>query len=542
MANPGTPRPVPHFFAEEGPFSQKKYRLANGHTPRDSQPPRPPAKSVPPVSRVFVNNKLAFQRPQSVSFRGPDSLISSPHYDAGSKELFFDQCFEIVDKLGEGSFGEVFKVKSKEDGKLYAVKRSRERFRGEYDRKRKIGEAYRLEKLRRHPNCVQFFKAWEERQHLYIQTELCQCSLEQYLEGRHDIPEETVWNFLVDLLSGLKHLHDHRLIHLDIKPDNIFVSNDGVCKIGDFGLVVEMDKEDVSDAQEGDPKYIAPELLEGHFGPHADVFSLGVTILEVACDLELPRNGVGWQQLRQGMIPAAFTAGLSHELRTLIQLMMHPDYFQRPSVADILARPEVSKVLWRRRRQQAVRFVQGAVLSVYGFMSSLFHTMYCTILLPVKAIKGQPQEKQPERCRHPSDWDYSYSEDDAFESEGHSKDSAESGVANLSLSTDEELERPRQFITCPSEVRFTPDARPATPILRHSSPMPRSSSPLHGNHTQAHLSPNLSLVTSHPYTPTSHSDSGSSYGEDGSVMIRSGIGPKNLMNIFDDAACSDDDD
>eukprot|EP00058_Branchiostoma_floridae_P020304 XP_002605794.1 hypothetical protein BRAFLDRAFT_121900 [Branchiostoma floridae] len=495
MANPGTPRPVPHFFSEEGPFSQKKYRLANGNTPRDSQPPRPPAKSVPPVSRVFINS---------------------------SKELFFDQCFGIVDKLGEGSFGEVFKVRSKEDGKLYAVKRSRERFRGEYDRKRKIGEAYRLEKLRRHPNCVQFYKAWEERQHLYIQTELCQCSLEQYLEQQHDIPEETVWNFLVDLLSGLKHLHDHRLIHLDIKPDNIFVSNDGVCKIGDFGLVVEVDKEDVCDAQEGDPKYIAPELLEGHFGPHADVFSLGVTILEAACDLELPRNGVGWQQLRQGMIPAAFTAGLSHELRNIIQLMMHPDYVQRPSVADILARPEVRKVLWRRRRQQAVRFVQGAVLSMYGFMSTLFHTMYLTILLPVKAIKGQPQERQ-QRCRHPSDWDYSYSEDDAFESEGHSKDSAESGVANLSLSTDEEFERPR-FITCPS-------------------PMPRSSSPLHGNHTQAHLSPNLSLVTSHPYTPTSHSDSsGSSFLGDGAVMVRPGIGPKNLMNIFDDAACSDDDD
>jgi membrane-associated tyrosine/threonine-specific cdc2-inhibitory kinase len=89
---------------------------------------------------------------------------------------------------------------------------------------------------------VRFYRAWEERQRLYIQIELCQMSLSTYAETHHDIPEKVIWQFLVDLLQGVKHLHDRNLVHMDIKPDNIFISFDGVCKLGDFGLVLDLNK------------------------------------------------------------------------------------------------------------------------------------------------------------------------------------------------------------------------------------------------------------------------------------------------------------
>ena len=57
------------------------------------------------------------------------------------------------------------------------------------------------ESLPLHPNCVQFFRAWEEKQHLYLLTELCSSSLADIAEDKHDLPEGIVWGFMIDLLK-----------------------------------------------------------------------------------------------------------------------------------------------------------------------------------------------------------------------------------------------------------------------------------------------------------------------------------------------------
>lgn len=80
----------------------------------------------------------------------------------------------MCEKLGEGSFGIVYSVSSRDDGCMYAVKKSRQPFKGGRDRKQKLAEVEKHERLPHHPNCIKFYKAWEERQKLYIQTELCQ--------------------------------------------------------------------------------------------------------------------------------------------------------------------------------------------------------------------------------------------------------------------------------------------------------------------------------------------------------------------------------
>lgn len=111
-----------------------------------------------------------------------------------------------------------------------------------FDRKRKLEEVAKHEQLPKHPNCVRFVKAWEERQHLYIQTELCESSLQQVADSQHRVAENLIWNYLVDLLMAVKHLHDHELVHMDIKPENILISQHNTCKIGDFGLVLDLEK------------------------------------------------------------------------------------------------------------------------------------------------------------------------------------------------------------------------------------------------------------------------------------------------------------
>lgn len=332
-------RPVPQFFFGGDTFSLKKNRDS---TPRYKGPPAPKRKAM-----SLCKFKKPATRAVLVSSKKTDGLsLATPSYSEASKGTYLSQCFIKISKLGKGSFGEVFKMKNKDDQKLYAVKKSLEKFKSVADRNRKLEEVNKHEKLPVHRNCVRFVRAWEEKDTLYIQTELCQRSLSAYAEEHHDIEEKFVWNCLVDSLVALKNLHDHNLVHMDVKPENIFIGRGEIFKLGDFGLVIDLSK-DLSDAQEGDPKYLAPEVMEGIFGRAADVFSLGITILELACDLDLPRGEACWHKLRNREFPEQLE-NLSEELRQVIRCMMEPDHEKRPTV-DQLLESEFVKKIWQER-------------------------------------------------------------------------------------------------------------------------------------------------------------------------------------------------
>lgn len=109
------------------------------------------------------------------------------------------------------------------------------------------------------------------------------------------------------MVAALKHIHDSGFIHLDVKPSNFFVRESGSLALGDFGQALEITKIQAlrDDDVEGDSVYMAPELLQNNIpltekiSTKADIFSLGVSILEMASGLNLPKNGEMWQRLRQ---------------------------------------------------------------------------------------------------------------------------------------------------------------------------------------------------------------------------------------------------
>uniref|UniRef100_A0A915L2G0 Membrane-associated tyrosine- and threonine-specific cdc2-inhibitory kinase n=1 Tax=Romanomermis culicivorax TaxID=13658 RepID=A0A915L2G0_ROMCU len=304
------------------------------------------------------------------------SNLSCCYYDTSVDQSYFKQCFIIEEELGSGSFGQVFKVRSKIDGKLYAVKKSLNQFRGAVDRAEKLDEVKKHEQLPHHPNLVRFIRAWEEKGWLYIQTELCKDSLNKYADKYHDFPESTIKNYLVDLLLAVKHLHDHDLIHLDIKPENIFIAYSGVLKLGDFGLVTDLSAitSGTKTIPEGDCKYLAPELLtDAPVGKHVDIFSLGITILELACDLELPSQDDKWQLLRSGRLPEEQIYGfenLSDDLKEIIRRMMDSDWSSRPSADDLLNHPYIKHAAEIRRQREERRQIFNAYTKMTDLLAS----------------------------------------------------------------------------------------------------------------------------------------------------------------------------
>lgn len=306
--------------------------------------------------------------------------------------------FEVISTLGSGTFADVYKVKSRVDGRLYAIKRNRRQFRGKRDREAALTEVRSMQRLQSQVASFSkesnekanyslyllfFFQAWQEDGHFFCQTELCcrdTCremidalrsrwnlaktlypSLRRlpapddvtagsacYVEGRL-LPESVIWKVCHDITAGLSFIHSRGvgLAHNDIKPSNIFfVKNTrfgALCKIGDFGMARSIGSSE--DGQEGDQKYMALEMLEsGTSFPTADIFSLGLTLYEMASNLNftVPSDGNRWHELRSGQHTLEFPADRSAELAQLIRVMIDPDREKRPSADTILSIGSVS--------------------------------------------------------------------------------------------------------------------------------------------------------------------------------------------------------
>ena len=247
--------------------------------------------------------------------------------------------FDKVEVIGTGEFSRVYRCSNSQVPKthfsmppghkspktplpdrVWAVKKSRKVFAGARDREHKLNEVNALRKLSPSDHVVEFFDSWEDRGHLYIQTEFCEeGTLDVFLtqegtKGRLD--DFRIWKIISELSMGLKHVHEFGFIHLDLKPANVLITFEGTLKIADFGMATTWPAQ--SDIEgEGDREYIGPEVLKGQFDKPADVFALGLIIFEIAGNVQLPDNGLSWQRLRNGDISDVPSLTFSSEGSTL---------------------------------------------------------------------------------------------------------------------------------------------------------------------------------------------------------------------------------
>merc|ERR1711935_275469 len=172
--------------------------------------------------------------------------------------------FDVIAELGSGSFGNVFQALSRLDGCMYAIKVAHRVAKGNADRDRMLKEVYALAALSDQADTatfhiVRYHQAWMEESRLYIQTELCTTTLAAEMR-QGNITHQRKYKFLREISVALEFIHKNGMVHLDIKPENIFVKNDQF-KLGDFGLVNKVSNH--KDVEEGDSRYMSKELLSG---------------------------------------------------------------------------------------------------------------------------------------------------------------------------------------------------------------------------------------------------------------------------------------
>ncbi|XP_053110507.1 wee1-like protein kinase 2 isoform X4 [Hemicordylus capensis] len=297
--------------------------------------------------------------------------------------------FLELEKIGVGEFGSVYKCIKRLDGCVYAIKRSKRPLAGSSDEQMALREVYAHAVLGHHPHVVRYYSAWAEDDHMIIQNEHCNGgSLQDVLlensKAADYFKESELKEILLQVSMGLKYIHTLGLVHMDIKPSNIFVchkligpalqeesdgEDDGfssssvVYKIGDLGHVTSVTNPQV---EEGDSRFLANEVLQEQYCylPKADIFALALTISLAAGCGPLPSNGTMWHHIRKGNLPPV-PQQLSHGFMELLKLMVHSDPAARPSAAaltkHLVLRPSLGKAA-QLQKQLSVEKSKTAML------------------------------------------------------------------------------------------------------------------------------------------------------------------------------------
>lgn len=257
--------------------------------------------------------------------------------------------YELKEKIASGSFATVYRAHDAELGREVAVKQIHEQFLSDPKQlDRYWGEAQLLASLQ-HPNIVTIYDVVRDKGWLIM--ELMQGNLGDRAQGR---PMDLVAlrTVLAHSLRALKFLHEHGIVHGDVKPSNLMVDKRKRLKIGDFGLARRVSDEEGS-LIKGTTKYMAPEVVSDEFGdvgPASDLYSLGFATYELMCGSKfeslfpgLNAHGrdkqlawIMWHAAADRRLPpiSRVLEGVPEDLAKVIQKLSTKDPAQRYKTAD----------------------------------------------------------------------------------------------------------------------------------------------------------------------------------------------------------------
>eukprot|EP01133_Synstelium_polycarpum_P004281 gene4281-4998_t len=214
----------------------------------------------------------------------PFNLVHKTHVDFELKwtGANLEDAFEFKEKLGQGGYGAVFKALHRESGTVLAIKVLSITPARIVDIEKEID----LLKKCRCPNVLSYYGSIGKLAELWILMDYCAVgSVKDMMKTCCDtLDEEQIAAVAADVLSGLGYLHSKGIVHLDVKAANILLTEDGQVKMADFGVSQQLQTPyGQSSVLIGSPLYMAPELiLKAPFNYKADIWSLGITLIELA--------------------------------------------------------------------------------------------------------------------------------------------------------------------------------------------------------------------------------------------------------------------
>lgn len=194
-----------------------------------------------------------------------------------NNEEYFSKRYELIEVIGEGGESRVWKAYDHAIERVVAIKELKKTSRSH---KAPLKEARAVARLN-HPNIITLHDVIEQEKEVYLIFEYAEgVTLREVISQIGALSVDSSIAIFIQAAKGIEYAHNHGVLHLDIKPENILIMPDGKVKIADFGIARFIFEESEEGFIAGTIPYIAPEVLNGRYSERADIFSLGVIFYE----------------------------------------------------------------------------------------------------------------------------------------------------------------------------------------------------------------------------------------------------------------------
>ena len=262
--------------------------------------------------------------------------------------------YKVIKLLGEGSFGKAFLCKNESNNRICVIKQIVIEDMNQKEKDDAYNEAQILGKLD-HPNIIKLLEVFDSKKPkhaLNIVTEYADGGdLSEKIKSQNKKPftELEILNYFTQICLALKHIHEKKIIHRDLKSSNIFLMKNGLIKLGDFGISKGFQNTmEKAKTMVGTPYYLSPEILENKpYDAKSDIWSLGVLLYEMMT-FKMPFSANSFPILVVKILRGNYTPPptiYSKDLREIIEKCLIVDYRKRPTIQQILNFPIIQNRL-----------------------------------------------------------------------------------------------------------------------------------------------------------------------------------------------------
>ena len=238
---------------------------------------------------------------------------------------FIADRYEILEKIGAGGMSDVYKAKDQVLGRFVAVKVLKPEFAEDVNFVTKFHTEAQSAAGLQHPNIVNIYDVGSEEHMHYIVMEYVEgITLKTYIEKKGQLNYKEAISIAIQVARGIEAAHNNNIVHRDIKPQNIMISNEGKVKVTDFGIARAATSNTIHSDVMGSVHYTSPEQARNGFvDGKSDIYSLGIVMYEMVTG-RVPFDGdttvaIAIQHLQEEMIaPSVYAPDLPISLEKII--------------------------------------------------------------------------------------------------------------------------------------------------------------------------------------------------------------------------------